>query len=166
MQMDQPPGPAAEPALKKAGADFLAGLVIFLISLYVLIESYRMPFYGDSGALGSPGLTPGLIALFMMVLSAALMWRSRVFRVPFMLALPDESARRVLMVLGLVVAYVALMPRIGYAPATFLLLLAFQMVFARKRDLRILLIWGIGLSAVLTAVLWYVFSDIFLIPLP
>jgi hypothetical protein len=166
MQMDQPPGPAAEPALKKAGADFLAGLVIFLISLYVLIESYRMPFYGDSGALGSPGLTPGLIALFMMILSAALMWRSRVFRVPFTLALPDEPARRVLMVLGLVVAYVALMPRIGYAPATFLLLLAFQMLFARKRDLRILLIWGIGLSAVLTAVLWYVFSAIFLIPLP
>jgi len=156
----------AEPALRKAGADFVAGLVIFVISLYVLITSYRMPFYGDSGALGSPGLTPGLIALVMLALSAALMWRSRVFRFPLALKAPDEQARRVLMVLGLVIAYVALMPLIGYAAATFLLLFAFQTVFVKKRDLRFLLIWGVGLSAALTAILWYVFAEIFLIPLP
>jgi hypothetical protein len=36
----------------------------------------------------------------------------------------------------------------------------------RKRNLRFVLIWGLGLSAVLTAILWYVFSEIFLIPLP
>ncbi len=164
--MHQPSDPHADPALKKAGADFIAGLVIFLISLYVLIDSYRMPFYGDSGALGSPGLTPGLIALLMLALSAALMWRSRVFQSPFTLKAPDEPARRVLMVFGLVVAYAALMPVIGYAPATFLLLLAFQTIFVRKRDLRFVLIWGLGLSAALTAVLWYVFAEIFLIPLP
>jgi hypothetical protein len=156
----------SDSALRKAGADFLAGLVIFAISLYVMITSYRMPFYGDSGALGSPGLTPGLIALVMLALSGALMWRSRVFRVPQLLKVPDEQGRRVLMVLGLVVAYVVLMPLIGYAAATFLLLLAFQTVFVKKRDLRFLLIWGGGLSAVLTAALWYVFSEIFLIPLP
>jgi hypothetical protein len=164
--MDQPPENQAEAALKKAGADFFAGVVIFLISLYVLIDSYRMPFYGDSGALGSPGLTPGLIALFMLALSAVLMWRSRVFQVPNLLRAPDEQARRVLMVLGLVVAYAALMPLIGYAPATFLLLAAFQIIFVRKRSLSFVLIWGIGLSAVLTAILWYVFAEIFLIPLP
>jgi hypothetical protein len=156
----------SDSALRKAGADFLAGLVIFAISLYVMITSYRMPFYGDSGALGSPGLTPGLIALVMLALSGALMWRSRVFRVPQLLKVPDEQGRRVLMVLGLVVAYVVLMPLIGYAAATFLLLLAFQTVFVKKRDLRFLLIWGGGLSAVLTAALWHVVSEIFLIPLP
>lgn len=164
--MNQPSEPVANRQLRKAGADFFAGLAIFLASLYVLIESYRMPFYGDSGALGSPGLTPGLIAVFMLVLSASLMWRSRVFRVPWVIKPPDEPARRVLTVFGLVVLYVAAMPLIGYAPATFLLLLAFQTIFVKKRDLRFLLIWGVGLSAVLTAVLWYVFSEIFLIPLP
>jgi hypothetical protein len=149
--MDQP---SADHRLRKAGADFAAGLVIFLVSLYVLIESARMPFYGDSGALGSPGLTPGLIALFMLVLSAALMWRSRVFRVPWVIKAPDEPARRVAIVFGIVVAYVVAMPLIGYAPATFLLLLAFQTIFVKKRDLRFVLIWGGGLSAVLTAVLY------------
>lgn len=163
--MDEP-NAHPDSALRKTGADFLAGLVIFAISLYVLITSYRMPFYGDSGALGSPGLTPGLIALFMLALSAALMWRSRVFRLPQLLKAPDVQGRRVLMVFGLVVAYAVLMPLIGYAPATFLLLAAFQTVFVRKRSLRFVLIWGIGLSAVLTAILWYVFAEIFLIPLP
>jgi hypothetical protein len=160
------PAEQADSALRKAGADFLAGLAIFLVSLYVLIESYRMPFYGDSGALGSPGLTPGLIALFMLALSAALMWRSRVFRIPLTLKTPDEPARRVLTVFGLVVTYVALMPVIGYVPATFLLLFAFQTIFTQKRDLQFVLIWGVGLSAALTAILWYVFGEIFLIPLP
>jgi Tripartite tricarboxylate transporter TctB family len=164
--MHQTQDSPAERSLRKAGADFFAGLVIFVISLYVLIESYRMPFYGDSGALGSPGLTPGLIALLMLALSAALMWRSRVFRFPLVLEAPDEQARRVLMVLGLVVAYAVLMPLIGYALATFLLLFAFQTVFVKKRDLRFLLIWGVGLSAALSAALWYVFGEIFLIPLP
>lgn len=164
--MNQPPEPAVDPALRKAGADFFAGLAIFLVSLYVLVESVRMPFYGDAGALGSPGLTPGLIALFMLALSAALMWRSRAFRVPWTIKAPDEPARRVLMVFGIVVLYVVAMPLLGYAPATFLLLLAFQTVFVRKRDLRFVLIWGVGLSAVLTVILHYVFAEIFLIPLP
>ena len=57
--------------------------MIFAVSLYVLITSIRMPYYGDAGALSSPGLTPGLIALFMLALSAALMLRSRRFRLPF-----------------------------------------------------------------------------------
>ncbi|MEM7023556.1 MAG: tripartite tricarboxylate transporter TctB family protein [Pseudomonadota bacterium] len=164
--MNEPSEHPDDSALKKAGGDFLAGLVIFLISLYVLFDAYRMPFYGDSGALGSPGLTPGLIASCMLVLSGVLMWRSRVFRLPNLLSAPDQRARRVLTVLGLVLAYVVLMPVIGYAPATFLLLAAFQIIFVRKRDLRFIILWGVGLSAVLTAILWYVFAEIFLIPLP
>ncbi|MEM7026404.1 MAG: tripartite tricarboxylate transporter TctB family protein [Pseudomonadota bacterium] len=111
-------------------------------------------------------MTCSLIAVVMLVLSGALMWRSRFFRLPLTFAVPDQPARRVLTVLGLVVAYVALMPLVGYAPTTFLLLAAFQIIFARKRDLKSVLLWGLGLSAVLTAILWYVFAEIFLIPLP
>jgi hypothetical protein len=104
----------------------------------------------------------------MLALSAVLMLRSRRFRLPHALipSAPSVEARRVLTVFGLVFLYVLLMPRIGYAAATFLLLLAFQTIFVARRDLRFLLIWGVGLSAVLTAALWYVFGEIFLIPLP
>lgn len=164
--MSEPATAAPDGALRKAGADFVAGLVIFVASLYVLIASVRMPYYGDAGALSSPGLTPGLIALFMLVLSAALMLRSRRFRLPFSLSAPSIEARRVLMVFGLVFLYVLLMPWIGYAIATFLMLFAFQTIFMARHDLKFLLIRAGGLSAALTAALYYVFGQIFLIPLP
>ena len=164
--MSDPETAAPDAALRKAGADFIVGLVIFAVSLYVLITSIRMPYYGDAGALSSPGLTPGLIALFMLALSAALMLRSRRFRLPFTLTAPSIETRRVLSVFGLVFLYVLLMPVIGYAIATFLLLFAFQTIFTARRDLRFLLLWGGGLSLVLTAALYYVFGQIFLIPLP
>jgi len=164
--MSDPETAAPDARLRKAGADFVAGLVIFVISLYALIVSIRMPYFGDAGALSSPGLTPGLIALFMLLLSAVLMLRSRRFRLPFTLAAPSVEARRVLTVFGLVFLYVLLMPWIGYAVATFLMLFAFQTIFVARRDLKFLLIWAGGLSLALTAALTYVFGNIFLIPLP
>ena len=165
--MSEPETAAPDGALRKAGADFVAGLVIFVVSLYVLIASLRMPYYGDAGALSSPGLTPGLIALFMLALSTALMVRSRRFRLPFTLTAPPSiETRRVLIVFGLVFVYVLVMPLIGYALATFLMLFAFQTIFTARRDLRFLVIWAGGLSLVLTAALYYVFGQIFLIPLP
>jgi len=164
--MTDHPAVTEEARQRRAGADFLAGLAIFAVSLYALITSIRMPYYGDAGALSSPGLTPGLISLAMMVLSVVLMLRSRRFRRPFELRLPGIEARRVLTVFAIVFLYVLLMPWMGYAVATFLMLLAFQTIFVARRDLRFLLIWGVGLSAVLTGALYYVFAKIFLIPLP
>lgn len=164
--MNEPETAAADARLRRAGADFVAGLVIFVVSLYVLIASIRMPYYGDAGALSSPGLTPGLIALFMLALAAALMLRSRRFRLPFVLKAPSLEARRVLTVFGLVFLYVLLMPAIGYPIATFLMLFAFQTIFVARRDLKFLLIWAGGLSLGLTAALYYVFGHIFMIPLP
>jgi hypothetical protein len=164
--MSEPETAAPDAGLRRAGADFVAGLVIFVVSLYTLVASIRMPYYGDAGALSSPGLTPGLISAFMLVLSAVLMLRSRRFRLPLTLSAPSVEARRVLIVFGLVFLYVLVMPWIGYPVATFLMLFAFQSIFVARRDLKFLLVWAGGLSLVLTAALYYLFGQIFLIPLP
>ena len=42
----------------------------------------------------------------------------------------------------------------------------FQIAFAQQRTLKSILIWGFGLSAVLTVVLYYLFGEVFFIPLP
>jgi hypothetical protein len=102
----------------------------------------------------------------MLAHSAVLMLRSRRGRLPFTFAAPSIETRRVLIVFGLVFVYVLVMPLIGYAIATFLMLFAFQTIFTGRRDLRFLVIWAGGLSLVLTAALYYVFGQIFLIPLP
>lgn len=151
---------------EKAAPDFFAGVVVFVVSLYVLFESYHMPHFAGSGWLGSPGLTPGLIAIALLVLSVALMLRARRFRVRLGPMTPEIESVRAAVCFGMIFAYIAITPWIGYVPATFLLLFAFQTAFARKLSVQYVLVWSIGLSALLTTVLWYVFGEIFFVPLP
>ncbi|MEO1102799.1 MAG: tripartite tricarboxylate transporter TctB family protein, partial [Pseudomonadota bacterium] len=124
------------------------------------------PFYGDSGVWGSPGLTPGLISAVLLVLSGLLILRSR--RVSFSSIRWGMTVERWrgLAVLGVILAYAAGVPTIGYVPATFLMLLVFQVAFAPRHSLGYFLVWGLGLSAALTVALWWLFGEFFFIPLP
>ncbi len=136
---------------EKAAPDFFAGVFLALLSLYVLVSSIRMPHYSGSGWLGSPGLTPGLIALALLLLSLALM-----VACPRTSGSASAGSRRASKSLragacfAMIFVYIAITPWIGYVPATFLLLFAFQTAFARKLSVRYVLIWSLGLSALLT----------------
>ena len=162
--------PAAVSVEQRSSAgDFFAGLVIFLIALYTLIESVRMPFYreGIEGFLSSPGFTPGLVSIGLLGLSGALMLRSRTFKLDLAGARLEVETIRVLTVFGIIFVYVLTMPWIGYVAATFLMMLGFQLIFAkRRREPFFIAVWGIGLSAVLTGILYALFGKFFLIPLP
>ena len=146
--------------------DFVAGLVIFLIALYTGYESIRMPFYGDSGVWGSPGLTPGLISGVLLLLSGLLMFRARRFARHHVGISISPVMMRGFGTFALIIAYVAAIPYAGYVPATFVMLFVFQLVYAKSRNLSFLIIWALGLSVVLTGVLYYVFAELFLIPMP
>ena len=161
------------PATKKSrnhasGSDFVAGLVILLVTVYTLIESIRMPYYeeGERGLLSSPGLTPGLLSAGLILMALALMFRNFRFRFTFQFKKPTIETWRILSVLIILVAYVGLMKPVGYIFTTFLMLASFQFIFARKQDLKYILIFCIGLSALVTGILFYVFGIIFMIPLP
>ena len=71
-----------------------------------------------------------------------------------------------LLVIGIIAVYIALLKTFGYFVMTFVMMATFQTVFARKHDLRYILIWCVGLSLVITAALWVVFAKLFLIPMP
>lgn len=163
-----PPSPAEVSARRtRSHGDLFAGLVVFLIALYVLIEAIGMPQFGRRRPeLSAPGLTPMLLAIGLMILSALLCLRS--WRAT--LSLPrlrfTMESLRVGIVVAILVAYIVLLPAIGYVAATFLMLLSFQSAFAPKWTLRYLLVWCLGLSIMLTGTLWYVFARVFLIPIP
>lgn len=159
-----PPGDGA-PSTNGAG-DFFAGVVVFLIGAYALFESVRMPYFGDSGLWGAPGLTPGILGALLMALAILLMIRARGFQLDRVRFEFGVAQQRALLTFGIIVGYVVAIRLIGYVAATFLMLVLFQVVFARKRDWRYLLIWGLGLSAALTAGLYWLFAKVFLIPLP
>ena len=161
--------PLEDIEITSINADFVSGLVVFCVALYAFIDSYAMPSFGtpDEAAYNTPGLTPMLVSGILVILSVALMFRSRgVSFADMHFGGFGGETRRVLMTFGIILVFVIVMPFIGYAPATFLLLFAFQTVFARKRSLFFVLVWGFGLSAVLTGTLYYVFANVFMIPLP
>lgn len=153
---------------KSPEMDFIAGLVLFLVAGYALYESVYMPHFakGFEGYLSSPGLTPGLLSVGLLIMSAVLMWRGRTFKLSFNISRPHIETWRMLLALFIVVGYVILLKALGYVIATFLMMATFQTVFSRRRSPKYILIWCIGLSAVLTAALYYVFAHIFLIPMP
>ncbi|GAB5377160.1 MAG: hypothetical protein AcusKO_36220 [Acuticoccus sp.] len=61
--------PSGVDPVQSPNGDFLVGAIIFAVALYTLNSSVHMPFYGDSGVWGSPGLTPGLISVVLLLLS-------------------------------------------------------------------------------------------------
>lgn len=151
---------------RHSASDFFAGAVIFLISAYALYESVNMPYLGDSGVWGSPGLTPGLISCVLLVMSAALMFRSRGFSLQGISLTRYTEIGRGGITFVLIVLYIAVLPWVSYAAATFVMLFVFQILFTPRRNWRFVIVWALGLSAVLTAALYYLFAEIFLIPLP
>ena len=167
---DIPKSPPESGKYRTPVNDFVVGLVIFLIALYALIESIKMPYYeqGERGPLSSPGLTPGLLSLGLMVMALVLMFRGRANKFNFRLKLvrPAFETWRVLIVLLILVTYVALLRPLGYTIATFLMMAIFQFVFARRRTLSYVLLYCLGLSAVVTSALYFVFAVFFLIPIP
>jgi len=73
---------------------------------------------------------------------------------------------RVLTLIAILLAYVAAIKPMGYVVATFGMLATFQVVFMQRRTVLRVLLWPVGLSAAVTAALYYVFAKIFLIPIP
>lgn len=151
---------------RRSGQDLLTGLVLAGIGLWVLVASIRMPHYSGSGWVGSPGLTPGLVGAVLILLALALASRGVRHGVAFGGWRPGIQGARAAGVVAIVTCYVAVIPWIGYVPATFLMLVVFQSAFARAWSLRFLLLWVLGLSAALTAALWWLFATVFLIPMP
>ncbi|MCP5149759.1 MAG: tripartite tricarboxylate transporter TctB family protein [Ectothiorhodospiraceae bacterium] len=154
---------------RHSSKDLVSGAVLGLIATYTLVESIRMPYYekGIRGILSSPGLTPGLLSIGLIIMSIMLMVRARGARPRFHIPRPDGEAWRVIGVVAVLCLYVAAIKPLGYVTATFIMLAVFQIGFmGRERTVGRVLGYGIVLSALTTALLWYVFGQIFLIPLP
>ncbi|UCC96638.1 MAG: tripartite tricarboxylate transporter TctB family protein [Phycisphaerales bacterium] len=105
--------------------DFLLGLVLLGSSLFVMIESLRMPMRGSSGFLMSPGFAPCLLAGALFCLSAGytvgayLKGGARGLRPWLRRAVTDPDSRRLGILVILIGGYViALAGRIPFSIAT------------------------------------------------
>jgi putative tricarboxylic transport membrane protein len=163
-------------------ADFLTGIALILVGLYVILESWRMPRMEHLGAhpLSVPGIVPAFLAGVLIVAGAVLTIRSvragghrlGLSREKLREVLAKPGNRRLVITLVLTIGYAGfLIGRIPYEVATGLFIFAFIVVFEWKRGcattryVRIVVAAAV-LAVVTTAIVSVAFERLFLVTLP
>jgi len=156
-------------------SDFVTALVIFLVSLGALIQSFNMPTYGKGlkAILSHPGLTPAVVSIGLLIMSTVLLVQnySSIKSIKGLLVkkehhkTPSIEKLRVLIVFAVIVVYAILLPLLRYAKASFITLFVFQFIFIKRYNLKsILTILSVSLAV--TYILNWLFTNFFTIPLP
>jgi len=155
--------------------DLWFSLLLTVLSLVVVIESWRMPRLQDLGVhpMSAPGLTPGLIGLVLLLLGLLLLLRSLRERRATASPVPSRPAvaghrGRALLAVGLCLAYaLGLLGRLPFAWATGLFVFAFVAAFGFERARPWRTLGGAAAMAVFTAIaVTLLFEQLFLVRLP
>lgn len=155
--------------LRRQQRDKLAGVVVLILSVATFISSLLMERMGTGidRFLGAPGLTPGFLSLVLIILSLMLVVRTWGVALPWPTRGPSVDQWRMLGVLALIFIYILSLYWLPYVVSTFVMLLVFQFCYSsRPRNMRYVLLWCLVYSAVIAGALYYVFGEIFYIPLP
>ncbi len=165
-----------------ARADFLTGIALICLSLYVIIESWRMPRLEHLKVhpLSVPGIVPAFIGMVLLLFGTVLVIRS-IRRKGHCLGLSYEGFRRILgnpgnqrlLLTGvLCIGYAGFL--IGVLPywlATGLFVFVFMILFEWEREMNVARRRKCSISAALIAILssaaiTLVFERLFLVALP
>lgn len=165
-----------------ARADFVTSLVLVLLGLGVVAESWRMPRFTEFGSSiwSAPGIVPGMIGAALALMGGLLAWRSlaglRSVAGPGGAYGDRRSWLRVALALALCIAFAGVMVgRVPFTAAAFLFIFAFILVFdlgehagilrsRAKLALRVLLAAAIAAAASL--LIATIFQDVFFVRLP
>ena len=163
-------------------ADFLTGLALIALSLYVLMESWRMPRleHLQVHPLSVPGIVPAFLAVVLFIFGLILVGRSvkagghrlGLNRENMKKIFSDPGIQRLQLTTVLTVAYAGiLVGRIPYWLATGLFIFAFVAVFEWRRGMQAKERGRIGvvaaiLAVIVTAAVSYTFERLFLVTLP
>jgi hypothetical protein len=152
-------------------ADFIMGLILMAGSLFIVVESLKIPrFEKDWGGFyAAPGFVPLILGITLFVMSLALFVRAvkkQGYRViPGRQTLGNfvQSSRVHRWCLAMIYAFgfFFLLGHIYFYLATFLVLFAYMATFGeQKRSVSLVI------SIVASAAIYLVFTKIFLVPLP
>jgi putative tricarboxylic transport membrane protein len=163
-------------------ADFITGIVLIVVNLYIIFESWRMPRMEHLGAhpLSVPGIVPAFLAVLLIISGGVLVIRS-VMAGGHRLGLSAATARavlakpgnrRLLVTLALTIGYAGvLLGHVGYELSTGVFIFAFIVLFEWERGLaparvtRLIAAAAI-LAAAATLVVSWTFERLFLVTLP
>jgi len=165
-----------------ARADFLTGISLILLSLYVIIESWRMPRLEHLKAhpLSVPGIVPAFIGMVLALFGIILVIRS-IRRGGHRLELSLEGLRRnlhrpdyqrLVVTAILTVGYAGfLIGTLPYWFATALFIFVFILLFEQKREMNFAqrrkgVMAAALIASLSSAMITWIFERLFLVSLP
>jgi len=140
--------------------NLFSGLLLLALGGYVIVKAMRFPKPMDNTP--GPGLFPILVAIALIVLVLLMLWENRTTtdNKPVVDIKSPDFHRAVFVVLALV-AYIILLPLLGFLIATPLGLLGIMLIVNRQAVLMKLLATGLA-----TGALYGVFHTLLQVPLP
>jgi len=165
-----------------ARADFITALVLIVLGLGVVEESWRMPRFTEFGSSiwSAPGIVPGLIGMCLAVMGAVLLARAR--REKAAVAETGETVhdsagwRRVAVAFGFCILFAGiLVGRVPFLVAAFVFMSLFMVVFdiqenpeilADRKRLVIRAAIAVAIAAIASFAIATIFQDVFFVRLP
>jgi hypothetical protein len=163
-------------------ADYLTGLALILFSIYVLVESWRMPRLEHLQAhpMSAPGLVPAFLAVVLLIFGLILVVRSvragghhlGLSREGIRKTLANPGNRRLLLTAVLTLVYAGvLVGRTPYTLVTGLFIFVFVAAFEWRGEMPFREVRRIGMAAAILAIAFavavsYTFERLFLVTLP
>lgn len=125
--------------------DRLSGAIVLTLGLYVGYESLKLKF--GSLTRPGPGFYPTVLALLLVAVSAALVFRSLRFdQRPLQVSFGGRTSYIAITAFAIIV-YAAILEAIGFLPCTFVLVLMLMVGIGKVAWLRALLLTGAGTIA-------------------
>jgi ABC-type xylose transport system permease subunit len=144
--------------------DRISALVFIALGIFFLIGALRMPRTTEYGKYGAPGIVPAFFSIMVVLLCFIMLVRKQRSNSESS-STPAEvkraENRRLLLASAMFLAYVFLLGKINFIVLTSVFLSVTSMVFLRKR-----FILTVTISVAVTVGIYYLFSRVFLLPLP
>ena len=143
--------------MKNAGA--LVGFLILIFAGTLFFQALSYDYYSDYGP--GPGLFPLWLSGLLIVLSIAYIidcYKKNIIQLKDVLP-KGAGLRKIILIMVSLVVFYFLAPYTGYSVAGFIMLM---ILFIREYKWY----WGLGISVVVTVVLFYTFYSVLNVPLP
>ena len=143
--------------MKNAGA--LVGFLILIFAGTLFFQALSYDYYSDYGP--GPGLFPLWLSGLLIVLSIAYIidcYKKNIIQLKDVLP-KGEGLRKIILIMVSLVVFYILAPYTGYSVAGIIMLM---ILFIKEYKWY----WGLGISVVVTVVLFYTFYSVLNVPLP
>ncbi|WP_448535067.1 tripartite tricarboxylate transporter TctB family protein [Pseudothermotoga sp.] len=144
--------------------DRISALVFIALGIFFLAGALRMPRITEYGKYGAPGIVPAFFSIMVILLCFIMFVRKQrpsSENSSASVEVKRTENRRLLLASAMFLVYVFLLGKINFVVLTSIFLSVTSMVFLRKR-----LVLTAVISVAITVGIYYLFSRVFLLPLP